>query len=75
MTAAKKRYPVTHSDVTVVFQDGEVKTYRISAGPNVGGYLAQQAGETGVLQLFNDNKSYGIPMANIKEYVIEGVVE
>lgn len=58
------------SDVTVTFHDGEVKTYRITANPTIGGYLAQQAGATGILSLFNDAQSYAIPMANIREWEI-----
>ena len=61
------------SDVTVTFQDGEVKQYRITASPSIGGYLAQQAGQTGILSLFNDSQSYAIPMENIREWQITAV--
>lgn len=39
------------SDVEVTFIDGEVKTYRITAGVSVGGHLAREAGESGILSL------------------------
>lgn len=61
------------SDVIVTFNDGEVKQYRITAGPSIGGYLAREAGETGILNLFNDAQSYGIPMGNIREWQITSV--
>lgn len=61
------------SDVEVTFNDGEVKKYRISASPTIGGYLAQQAGQNGILSLFNDAQSYAIPMENIREWKITAV--
>ncbi|ESQ85416.1 hypothetical protein AEAC466_04425 [Asticcacaulis sp. AC466] len=61
------------SDVDVTFIDGEVKTYRISASHRIGGHLAQTAGATGVLSLFNDNTSYAIPLNQVREWVIRPV--
>lgn len=58
------------SQVDVTFVDGEVKTYVISASTKIGGYLARQASETGILILYNNDISHGIPMAQIREYVI-----
>jgi hypothetical protein len=56
------------SDVTVTFTDGEVKTYRITAGTGIGGYyLAREAGAHGVLSLFNRDQSVGIPLASIRD--------
>lgn len=62
------------SDVEVTFQDGEVKTYCISAGTGIGGYLARERAIKGVLALFNGRASYGIPAANIREYKITPAV-
>lgn len=62
--------PQTDSLVEVIFNDGEVKTYVISAGPSIGGFLAREAGETGILNLFNAEESYAIPLANIREWKI-----
>ena len=59
-----------HAQVDVTFIDGEVKTYTISAGPKIGGHLARQASETGILVLFNDEVSHGIPMVQVREYLI-----
>lgn len=61
--------------VDVTFIDGEVKTYTISASTKIGGHLARQSAETGVLQLFNDDVSHGIPMGQIREYVIRPFLE
>lgn len=65
-----KKLPQTHSEVEVTFNDGEVKTYIISAGPSIGGYLAREAGETGILNLYNADESYAIPLENIREWKI-----
>ena len=51
------------SDVEVTFIDGEVKTYRITAGVSVGGYLAREAGESGILSLWNAQESTAIPIS------------
>ena len=61
------------SDVDVTFTDGEVKTYRITAGIGIAQYLAREAANTGVLTLFNNEASHGIPLVNIREYVIRPV--
>lgn len=61
------------SDVEVTFLDGEVKIYRITAGTSIGGYLTKDAGQTGILSLFNDTESYAIPLTNVREWVIRAV--
>lgn len=61
------------SDVEVTFMDGEVKTYRITAGTSIGGYLAKEAGQTGILSLFNDAESYAMPLGNVREWIIRAV--
>lgn len=71
----KTEYPATESAVDVTFIDGEVKTYFITAGIGIGQYLAGQAAETGVLVLFNNSVSHGIPMSQIREYVIRNLRE
>lgn len=65
-----KNYPQTSSIVHVCFNDGEVKEYVISAGPSIGSHLSREAGETGILNLFNLDESYAIPLANIREWKI-----
>ena len=61
------------SEVEVTFIDGEVKTYRITAGVSVGGYLAREAGESGILSLWNAQESTAIPIAHIREWKIKPV--
>jgi hypothetical protein len=61
------------SDVTITFDDGEVKTYRITASPSIGGYLAREAGSSGILSLFNKDQSWGIPLARIRDWSIQPV--
>jgi CRISPR-associated endonuclease/helicase Cas3 len=41
--------------VTVTFNDGEVKTYEISAGAGITSYLMREAGESGILTLRDDD--------------------
>jgi len=65
-----KTYPRTRCSVKVTFNDGEIKEYVISAGPSIGGHLSREAGETGILNLFNLDESYAIPLVNIREWVI-----
>ena len=58
---------------SVTFIDGEVKTYRITAGVSVGGYLAREAGESGILSLWDAQESTAIPIAHIREWKIKPV--
>jgi len=66
----ERRYP-DMSIVTVTFVDGEVKEYRITAGLGISQYLAREAGETGILTLFNGEESHGLPMSQVREYIIK----
>jgi len=61
------------ADVTVTFNDGEIKTYRINAGPSIGGFLAREANANGVLSLWNRDQSFGIPLTNIRDWAINPV--
>lgn len=63
-------YPKTSSVVEVIFIDGEVKNYVISAGAGIGGYLIRDAAETGILNLYNLDESYAIPVDRIREWKI-----
>jgi len=58
------------SVVTVTFNDGEVREYLISASPGIGTYLANNAGQYGVLSLFNNEQSWGIPTSSIRDWSI-----
>lgn len=70
------KYPEAYSDVQVTFIDGEIRTYRISAGPGIGGYLAREAGSSGVLSLFNSKtgQSWAVPVGSIREWCVTQVV-
>lgn len=59
------------SVVEVVFNDGEVKEYEITAGPGVAGYLARKMGETGSLSLWNNDESVVIPSENIRYFHVK----
>jgi hypothetical protein len=71
----KKQYRVELSKVTVTFVDGEVKSYIITASPAIGGHLAREAGVHGVLSLYNGERSFGIPMSQIRDWEIEPFAE
>lgn len=68
-----KDYPPDASEVEVTFIDGTIKTYPMSAGPTISQYLAQQAGETGILTMLNGSVTYNIPTGQIREYEIRRV--
>lgn len=70
---AGQRFLKDLSDVTITFTDGEIKVYRITAGPSIGGYLAREAGANGVLSLFNAHQSWGIPTTSIRDWSITPV--
>lgn len=59
-----------YSIVTVTYTDGEVVDYPITAGHNIGRYLATDAGQCGVLTLFNKNSTVSIPLVNIRDWII-----
>lgn len=66
-------YPPQHSLVEVTFIDGKVKTYSMTAGAGIARYLAQDSGATGTLTLLNGDEAYGIPVAQIREYVVRQI--
>lgn len=47
--------------------------YFRTAGVSVGGYLAREAGESGILSLWNANESTAIPIVQIREWKIRPV--
>lgn len=63
------------SDVTVTFTTGELKVYRIGAGPSIAPFLARQASEIGFLVLLNGNTANSIPVEQIREWEVQGVFE
>lgn len=63
------------SVVRVVFKDGEVREYQISAGPGIIGYLNREAMSTGFLTFWGEGQSYSIPISSVREYSIQSTVE
>jgi hypothetical protein len=65
------------SRVTVVFLDGEVREYEISAGSTISKYLVEQAAELKILCFFDRKQktSFNVPLANIREWTIETIYE
>lgn len=71
--AQKTNYPPQDSIVTVTFLDGEVKDYHIPAGAGITNYLADRAGQTGLLILMNGDTTHNLPVANIRDYTIRSI--
>lgn len=62
------RYPELHSRVDVIFIDGEVKKFTMTASNGIAHHLMQEAAKTGVL-IFRDDidkKSVCIPLAQVR---------
>jgi hypothetical protein len=64
-----KKYPKQRSIVSVTFNDGEVKTYEISAGASIAGYLMRDASDTGIVTLRDDDAAAAtcIPLDRIRD--------
>lgn len=63
-----KEYPERWSQIEVIFLDGSIQTYNIKASSGLGRYLAEDAGESGILTLLCGPKTHHIPIANIREW-------
>ena len=70
-----KKYPKQRSIVTVTFNDGEVKTYEISAGSGIAGFLMREASDTGIVTLRDDDAGAAvcIPLDHIRDIQIAPV--
>ena len=73
----KKKWPDCRSMVNVVFLDGEVREYEISASSHLSKYLVEQASETGILCFIDKRQkaSLSIPVANIREWSLKEIKE
>jgi hypothetical protein len=73
----KKKWPDCRSMVNVVFLDGEVREYEISASSHLSKYLVEQASETGILCFIDKRQkaSLSIPVANIREWSLKEIEE
>lgn len=63
------------AEVVVEFLDGTVKIYPISAHKGIASKTASKSGECGVLSLWNDEESFGIPLTSIKDWTIRDLPE
>jgi hypothetical protein len=70
-----KKYPKQRSIVTVTFNDGEVKTYEISAGSSIAGFLMREASDTGIVTLRDDDAGAAVcvPLDRIRDIQIAPV--
>lgn len=66
----KPHYPKRNSRVDIIFMDGEVKSYTITAGASLARYLAEDAGRTGILNLLCGSTAHAIPVTNIREWTL-----
>lgn len=68
-------YPPQESDVSVVYTDGEVRTFKITAGNGIAHHLMNEAAKTGVLVMRDDRekKSICIPLAMVRHIEIQTV--
>lgn len=66
-------YPPQNSNVDVVFVDGEVRTFTITASNGIANHLMQEAAKTGVLVMRDDvaKKSICIPLAQVRHIEIQ----
>ena len=67
-----RQYPKQRSTVAVTFNDGEMKTYEISAGASIAGYLMKEASETGIVTLRDDDAGAAVcvPLDRIRDIQI-----
>lgn len=66
-------YPPAESTVDVVFIDGEVRSFIITASNGIAGHLMSEAAKTGVLVMRDDSrkKSICIPLAQVRHIEIQ----
>lgn len=70
-----REYPPQSSTVDVVYTDGEVRTFTITAGNGIAHHLMNEAAKTGVLVMRDDNakKSICIPLAQVRHIEIQTI--
>lgn len=68
-------YPQQTSAVDVVFIDGEVRSFNITASNGIAQHLMSEAAKTGVLVMRDDNrkKSICIPLAQVRHIEIQTI--
>lgn len=66
----KPTYPKRWSTVEVVFTNGDISEYTISAAATISRHLRDEAARTGILLLLCGGKTHSIPVHNIREWTI-----
>jgi hypothetical protein len=68
-------YPSQESAVDVIFIDGEVKTFTITASNGIAHHLMSEAAKTGVLVMRDDRvkRSICIPLAQVRHIEIQTI--
>lgn len=61
-------YPDRKCLVEIVFLDGSIETFQISAGASIAQYLTNEVGKTGILTLLNGAVTKAYPVANIRSW-------
>lgn len=56
--------------VTVIFNDGETQEFILAASASIGGYLAAEAGRSGILYMRGPEESHSIPVRHIRQWKI-----
>jgi hypothetical protein len=70
-----RTYPPEASEVHVIYVDGEVRTFSLTAGNGIAHHLMKEAASTGVLVMRDDNlkRSICIPLAMVRHIEIQTV--
>ncbi len=68
-----RNYDKQESEVEVIYLDGEMKTFTITAGNGIAHHLMKEAAQTGMLVMRDDivKKSICIPLAQVRHISIQ----
>lgn len=68
-----RNYEKQESEVEVIYLDGEVKKFTITAGNGIAHHLMKEAAQTGMLVMRDDavKKSICIPLAQVRHISIQ----
>jgi hypothetical protein len=62
-----KDYPTAQSIIEIIFNDGEIKQYRMSASSGISAHLAREAAN-GILSFRYGEENWAIPTDNIRQW-------
>jgi hypothetical protein len=70
-----RNYEKQESEVEVIYLDGEVKAFTITAGNGIAHHLMKEAAQTGMLVMRDDvaKKSICIPLAQVRHISIQTI--